>query len=530
MLRFSKLWTTIFLFALFLFTNESHAANFTITKSGAEGGKELTQAVFTANTQTSSSHTVRFNSDVHEVILNEELTIRTNITFEGNGACITGAGNFRLFRITNGHTVFNRLTLTNGKTSGNGGAVEIDGTNASAEFKNCTLFKNQAGTYGGAVSITDGSIRDQTTFTHCTIASNIADNGGGISLTNGAAAVYASIVISNGSGDIFGNIQTYDTLTGNSHAAKDIFLTDESEMLELSEVNGSKILKLAQDSPAVDAIESGNSYTLNIDETGTPRPKLFGYDLGAYEAAPVNAEKITISGDKYTQYMQTGTTEKFIAIVTPEDASRNIKDYPPEGITWTVLSTDILSVDNSGTVTALKPGEGYITAILHGWTSDGKEKETRSEPLHVRVGNEARQNIVITLNPINDETMRVNTSQSITPIVTLRVNDYSYVPEIGLNYELHAESLPSGIVDTEISGDTVILTAGNNPGSCDVRVTASALRASSSESQEFHVTVTNKEVGRSSGGGGCASGSLGIYGMLLLIKLCYRRNKNCSIK
>ena len=77
MLSPAKFCTTIFLLvffsftALFSFTVESQAATFTIYNSGNEGGSELAQAVFSANTQTSSSHTVNFASNVHEVIVDE---------------------------------------------------------------------------------------------------------------------------------------------------------------------------------------------------------------------------------------------------------------------------------------------------------------------------------------------------------------------------------------------------------------------------------------------------------------------------
>ena len=514
----------VLMLVMMLTASSAYAANITITKSGTEGGRELAQAVSNANTDTNGSHTINFAATVKSVTLNEELTIRTKLTINGNGATIQGTGAFRLFRITGGRTVFNRITFTRGRAIENGGAVEIARSSASAEFNNCTFFQNQAGSSGGAVSITEGGISSQTTFKHCTIAGNTADTGGGISLMNGAASVYASIILRNGSGDIAGDVRLYDTITSQGYTAEDVLQMNSDGVLELSEVKDCQVLKLSPASPAIDFLTTRHDYALDIDSAGTTRPQLYGYDLGAYEALPVAVEKVSVSGQ---HYIRVADDEQFTAIITPEDASRNFTNYPPNALTWTTRNTTIISVDNSGLVSALGVGTGYIKAVFHGWDGNGNEIDKESEPFEVRVGLEERQPPVITITPIAEQTMNVREHRALTPTVSITANGYPYEPEAGVNYELSVSPLNTGLVTATISGDSITLLAQNKPGSCDVRVTATTIPDGSNTNTEFHVVIDDHDAGRSSGGGGCEMSMLGLAGISAL-SIIFRRKINAE--
>ena len=506
----------------------AHAATFTITRDdtagGNEGGKQLVNAVFNANTQNTGTHTITFDPSVKNVTLPEEITIRTNLTINGNGATVTGPGSVRLFRVTAGRANFNRLTFTRGNTTGNGGAVEIDAAGASATFTNCTFYGNNAGAYGGAVSITEGSVIDSTQFIHCTITNNAAAAGGGISLTSGAASTFASVVISNGSGDIAGNVNTTDTITGADYDTADVLLLTESGIPELTEVNGVNVVKLSPQSPAIDYITARKEYNSDEDETGITRPQLFGYDLGAYEAPPIQAEKITIQGE---HYIPVGLNDDFTVIITPDDASVNKNDYPPDGIRWSSTNESVITVSDSGHIRTNDVGYTYLRAAFHGWTSSGKENVTYSEPFYVRVGTEDRETPKISISHIGNESMDKQEYRTVKPSVTITANEYEYTPEAGVNYQLTANPLTSGLVNTTISGDSIIILALDLAGKCDVEVTASTIPAGGTASYTFTVEVSDRvyNPGRSKGGGGCEGAGLGLAGLALLM-IIYGRRKD----
>ena len=513
----------------------AHAATFTINRDGSEGGAQLTQAVFDANTQPSGTHTITFDTAVKNVTLNEEITIRTNLTVNGNGATITGSGSTRLFRVTLGSATFNQLTFTGGNTTGNGGAVEIDSQSASAVFRNCTFYRNHAAQAGGAVSITEGNVVNRTQFFHCTVTNNSAASGGGISLASGEASVYASVVISNGSGDIAGSVQTTDTITGADYDTGNVLMLNGSGIPELVEVNGVKVVKLSPLSPAIDYIAAGTSYTLGQDETGRSRPQLFGYDLGAYEAPPTQAQTVTIKGERY---IPVGFTERFRVEVTPTDASRNTSTYPG-GIRWWAADESILRVSDSGDVRAVNVGDSFVLAQFQGWNADGEEAPVTAQAFPVKVGTQDREPLAISISPIDGVSMDKQEYRTVTPVVALTANEIAYEPEVGGNYELlSAAANPAGIVTATLSGDSIIVMAQNTAGTCEVDVTVSTIPPEGSTgnaatvktaSRTFTVNVSERvyDPGHSRGGGGCEGVSLGVMGLLMItITICVRRRKD----
>ncbi len=84
-------------------------------------------------------------------------------------------------------------TLSNNTTTGNGGAVYVNG--GSIELQNCTLSENTAGGEGGAIFVASNG---KATVQNCTITQNHATNGGGIfSSTANSITLQNTIVAQN---------------------------------------------------------------------------------------------------------------------------------------------------------------------------------------------------------------------------------------------------------------------------------------------------------------------------------------------
>ena len=85
-------------------------------------------------------------------------------------------------------------------------------------------------------------------------------------------------------------------------------------------------------------------------------------------------------------------------------------------------------------------------------------------------------------------------------------NNYEYEPEINANYKLYAEAVKSEIISAIVSDDKIILKSFSNVGSSDVKVRVETIPDGTEDYKNFTVTVSDREVGRSSGGGGCSLG------------------------
>ncbi|MBQ4470534.1 MAG: hypothetical protein II917_10420, partial [Synergistaceae bacterium] len=468
---------------------------------------------------------------VKSITLEKELTINAGVIIEGNGVCIKGSGNSRLFTITSGKVFFNEITLTKGYAiENNGGAVNIEGSDASAEFTNCTFCDNSADNFGGAVCVTNGSEKDFTVFTHCTITGNDAANGGGIAIIKGDSKIFASIITGNtdneiyageratlaGSSNILGDYEKSigtDNLTG--QAVNEVLMTDSKGFAKLESVDKVQVIKLAATSPARDYISSENRRS-DIDEVGTLRPQLNGYDAGAFEALPVPVESVKISG---TPYMQINTDYTFSVDILPIDASINFEDYPPDGIVWKSNNPEILTIDETGKATAHNIGEAYITAEVHGWDSKGQASiQTSSEALSVLVGTEALGAMQASIYGLED---RVDLSKGkykiLEPVILVDING---IEVENAKFSLTATSSRPSIVTAEIiSGDMVRLNASEKTGSADIRVTVKPLPGGNGTYKDFVVSVaepqqSNDLVKSSSSSGGCNSGFGGIIFLL----------------
>ena len=536
-----KSGTLILLLAFLCCPVCANAETFTVSNSDSSGSGSLSWAVNSINALDTDGNIISFDSYVKRITLQQELTIAKSVTIHGGGATLTGSGRGRLFTITNGHTAFNNITFTKGyAVSDNGGAVKIEGSNASAEFNNCTFFDNQADNYGGAVCVTNGSTNHRTSLTHCTIAGNLAHNGGGFAVLNGEAAIYASIIVGNNySNDIYRadntaigswyniiGVANIDNGTGSKsgHTAQEVLAGSGKPALE--EVNGVQVLKLSGTSPARDFIPLTSGYGLDYDQTGNTRPMLNGYDAGAVEARPVPVQSVDISG---LPYIQVNAADTYSMTVYPEDASRNIVDFPPDGVVWRSSAPSVLSVDNNGNVRALTVGSSYLTAEVHGWNADGSAATfTTAQALRVTVGTDARRPKTARISKIDDVSLASGQYMHIKPVVSVDINGIQ-IENVkgGVDYSLSPLSPRLDLVTVEVvSGDTLRLLAGSATGSCDVSVTVRPLPSGDGDTAHFNVQVNGdaeNDVGKSSGGGGCNSA---LFGVIALAAIIFRRRAN----
>jgi CSLREA domain-containing protein len=105
--------------------------------------------------------------------------LNSTITITGPSVGVTvrrnTGGSYRIFNITAGNTVtVSQLTLTNGNTTGSGGAIFSDGT---LTLTNCTLSGNIASSFGGAVYSRGGRT---VALNNCKLISNQASSGGAL--------------------------------------------------------------------------------------------------------------------------------------------------------------------------------------------------------------------------------------------------------------------------------------------------------------------------------------------------------------
>ncbi|MBQ7595002.1 MAG: hypothetical protein IJU48_11725 [Synergistaceae bacterium] len=506
----------------------SSAFAYDVVNNNSDGNGSLSWGIQQANQ--GGDNVINITSSVKNITLTREFTIEKNVTINGNGITFEGDYGRRLFRITSGRAIFSRITFMKGRAfSGNGGAVEIANDDASAEFKNCTFYDNRADNYGGAVSVTKGSEVNATTFKHCTIAGNLAQNGGGISLIEGGMNLFSSIILGNtASTDIYASsvetLRSRYNVTGSANVnmnTDNLVGQNLNNVLRnsLETVNDAKVFRLTRTSPAIDFVPENVNYTLSIDQTGNSRPKLSAYDAGAYEVIPVAIQSVDIHGMPYIQITK---EDNFSADIYPEDASLNVKGYPPAGIVWVSSNPTVLTIDEYGHAKAVGIGSALITAEAHGWDENGNAIRKSANAYRVYVDQAARQDTKATISPIENIKINKRSYETITPTVKLDINGIELAnTRGGVDYELTVSTNRLDIATAEIvSGDSVRIMAGENVGSCDVTVTARPIPTGEGMSEKFTVEVTEnapRDVGHSSGGGGCNSVFVGFAGILLIL-------------
>ena len=112
--------------------------------------------------------------------------ITSDITIEGNGHTISGNRRFRIFNVDGGKLTVNNLTLSEGWTRGDGGAIEVQ--NAGQAIINNSHFIKNFARLGGAVALQYPNTK--ATIKSSRFNANYADHGGGaISNWSGATIV-----------------------------------------------------------------------------------------------------------------------------------------------------------------------------------------------------------------------------------------------------------------------------------------------------------------------------------------------------
>ena len=509
------------------------AATFTVTHAGDSGAGSLRQAILDANDQAGAGpHTISVTAGLGTILVRPEITLTETMTIEGNGVTIEGNGTTRLFRITDGKITFDRVTFTKGGAlSGNGGAVEVAGADASAEFRNCTFFDNEASGTGGAVCVTDGAMTRSTVFKHCTVAGNSATQGGGVAVLDGTATFLCSIVagnagipipgggganadvwqdsggLVNGTWNVVGSTNApssftsaQGTVTGVS--ASEVFLKDP---LELDTVDGVQVLRLARTSPARDRIPSDATDTLTIDQRGATRPQMSAIDAGAFEPSPVPPVSADVSGPVY---IVVGHSTSYDVAVYPEDASLDDRTYP-NGVEWVVADASIISIDAHGRATALRKGDTTIMAKIYGWDAGGAATPIATRAISVHV-DDVLPTVGIVFDPApSDREMTVGTGISLIPSVRTTLNG----TETALPYTLVATSDNVGVVSADVDASRNVRLHARAVGTATVSLVATATLdagtgpVTATSSTSFNVTVSERRT--SGGGGGCDALGLG---------------------
>ncbi len=537
----------LFAFAFFLLTFACPSLAFNVVNGNSEGTGSLAWAIQQANQ--GGDNAIIISPSVKLITLNSEITIQANMTIIGNGATLRGESLRRLFRVTSGHVTFNRLTFTGGNAfSGNGGAVEVDGEKASAEFNNCTFFGNTASNYGGAVCVTRGDVNLNTLLKHCTIAGNTASNGGGVALIDGGMSLFSSVIVGNtGNNDIYATSSRYFrshyNVAGTSNFTMDetdldgqtlsnVLVTEDSGAPKAEEVDNTRIIRLAQISPAINFVPYEANYVLSVDEVGRTRPQLSKYDAGAYEAIPVAVTSAEIYGSSYVQIDRTAI---FSIDIQPKTALLNVNDYPPYGVEWFTDSPSVLEIDNYGRAKAVGLGSVTVMARVHGWNSDGTPIRLMAKELEVSVGSEVLSDMQAVISSIGNKTIYPGNRETFRPEVKIIVGDYE-LSDIkgGVNYTLGVSSSNPDIVAAEVvSGDSIRLIARNTEGTSDITVTAAPYPAGQSMRRDFTVTVSTSSSsggGRSVGGsgGGCESFGAFFAGICAVAFSVIRRKINAE--
>ena len=229
-------FSTFMLFAVF-----AQAATITVTNGTDTGSGSLRSAIALAV----SGDIIVFSGITAVTLTSAELFIDKNLTINGgtNGVTITrsGATQFRIFHISSGTVSMNKLTITNGNTTGQAGGIQNSGTltmtdcavtgctsiqgggiqnDGTLTMTNCTVSGNTSSNTGGGFEMYGPS----TTLTNCTISGNTATgNGGGFNVSAGTLTL-TNCTVTNNTGFTGGGVY----LNGNTHVFKNTIIAGNS--------------------------------------------------------------------------------------------------------------------------------------------------------------------------------------------------------------------------------------------------------------------------------------------------------------
>lgn len=176
----------------------------------ASNQAELDAAILAANTN-GEADTITITADITLSVSALTNNITSDITINGAGHTLSGAGSFRVLYNSGGDLSINNLTISNGNTSSNGGGIFNAGT---LTLNNCTLSGNTASGNGGGVYTQGGP----TTFTiiNSTFTGNQAGFGGGLlSFSSNSNSINNSTFSGNIATNDGGGLRNNGTLTIN---------------------------------------------------------------------------------------------------------------------------------------------------------------------------------------------------------------------------------------------------------------------------------------------------------------------------
>ncbi len=168
-------------------SSNSATQNDILTSDEPETFTQLNEAI-----SSDTTGTLTLNSNYKRVEGESDITISKDITIDGKGFTIDANKLGRIFYVNNGCTLsLTNITLANGKTTDNGGAIFNDG---ALTLTNVTFVNNSA-SYGGAICNYDGVFG--FTVSGCSFVNNSASYGAAI--FNGASdfAVTNSVFVNN---------------------------------------------------------------------------------------------------------------------------------------------------------------------------------------------------------------------------------------------------------------------------------------------------------------------------------------------
>ena len=156
----------------------------TLRLSAAGEDEALIQAIEAANRR--GSGRISLTADI--VLRSTLPSISGDVEVEGNGHAIDGAGANRIFVVDGGKLTVRDLTLANGSSDEDGGAILIQG-NGELIVEDSTFTHNESMKGGGAISTSDSNVRLEVR--RSIFDGNSSESGGGAILVIGGAAQIA---------------------------------------------------------------------------------------------------------------------------------------------------------------------------------------------------------------------------------------------------------------------------------------------------------------------------------------------------
>ena len=250
------------------------------------GDLSLREAIQSANNFAGAA-TITFDpavfSSPQTITFDSELSIADSVSILGPGndlLTLDGDGDSRLFRVESGNTRITGVTMTNGWTSGDGGAIRVD-DGASLVLVGAVLASNSAVDDAGALSVGTGGtalIEDSTFTGNVAFDSSQTETNVGGAIANSGDLTLRNVTIDNNSAGFGGAIWSnanldidHSTLSGNTASSgggaiwasgeSSTTTLDNSTVTQNSAPQAAAIRKLESSSTvaAFNTILSGNS-------------------------------------------------------------------------------------------------------------------------------------------------------------------------------------------------------------------------------------------------------------------------------